>query len=186
MTFSQKKQKVAIYDPEKIELKENTKFIGKDTLFIHQYENGKILSKGKYAITKSGSNSNLKVGFWVQYYRNGNIQSEGNYEISSYIDCGPGGYQKMYYNYKVGNWKYYNALNIVEASGNYTNFNSHIQTNCGGTDLIFMKTNNEWIFPQGLDDNIKERVNSVLFSDGYNENSFSLKEDNTVEWKFLK
>ncbi len=182
-TFGQEQKNIGVYDPDKLELKENISFIGKDTLVINKYENGQILSKGKYALNKSGEMTYLKIGNWIQYYRNGNVQSEGNYQISSYLDCGPGGLQRIYYNYKFGSWKYFSEHSILEAHGNYIIFKSHIDTSCeGGDDLIFMKPNSKWIFPKVLDDDLSIRINSVIFSDGFNDYQYQLKDGNKVIW----
>ncbi len=179
-SFAQNKS-VAIYDNDYIKLIDNSKFAGKDTLVTNTYENGKIHSKGRYALNNEGKVSYIKVGRWIQYYRNGNVESEGSYEISSYLNCGPGGLQREFYNYKIGIWKYFSSENTVDATGNYSTFITHIETQCeGGDDLFFMKTDDKWSFPNGQTNDLKERINYSTTYDGYNEFVYFLKENNTV------
>lgn len=153
-----------IYDNDYLKLADNSKFIGKDTLVINIFENGKIHSKGKYAIDRDGKISTLKVGFWQQFYRTGKIESEGNYEISSYVDCGVGGLERTFYNYKSGKWDYYNIDSEIEASGVYQKVKCHLNTRCdGGTELIFMKTTKDWIIFNEKNVVLQNRINAVLF-----------------------
>ena len=184
-SFAQNRD-AAIYGNDYIKLVENSKFAGKDTLIINTFENGKIQSKGKYALNKDGKISFIKVGRWIHYYRNGNVESEGSYEISSYLNCGPGGLQREFYNYKIGIWKYFNHNNTVDATGNYSTFITHIETQCeGGDDLLFMKTDGKWSFPNGLTNDLKERINYSITNDGYNNFVYFLKKNNTVGLKIM-
>jgi hypothetical protein len=153
-----------IHDNDYIKLTDNSRFIGKDTLVINTFENGKIHSKGKYAIDRDGKISTLKVGFWQQYFRNGKLESDGNYEIISYVDCGVGGLERTFYNYKAGKWNYYNLDSEIEATGVYQEIKCHLNTRCdGGTELIFMKPTIDWKILDEKNVDLQNRINSVLF-----------------------
>jgi len=154
----------AIYDNDYVKLADNSKFIGKDTLVINTFENGKIHSKGKYALDKEGKVTALKVGHWQQYFRNGKLESEGSYEISSYVDCGVGGLERTFYNYKSGKWNYYGVNSEIEASGIYQEIKCHLNTRCeGGTELTFMTPTKDWKILDEKNIDLQNRINSILF-----------------------
>lgn len=159
----------SIYGNDYLKLADNSRFIGKDTLVINTFENGKIHSKGKYAIDRDGKITTLKVGFWQHFFRNGKLESEGNYEISSYLDCGVGGLERTFYNYKSGQWDYYNTDLKIEASRIYQEVKCHLNTRCdGGTELIFMKPTKDWKILDKKNVDLQNRINSVLFIFSFN------------------
>lgn len=172
----------SIYDNDYLKLANNSKFIGKDTLVINKFENGKIHSEGKYAIDRDGKISTLKIGFWQQFYRTGKLESEGNYQISSYVDCGVGGLERIFYNYKYGNWNYYNIDSEIEASGVYQEVKCRLNTRCdGGTELIFMKPTKDWKILDEKNVDIQNKINSVLFIFSFDTNFIMVYDENLNE-----
>jgi hypothetical protein len=125
----------------------NDKFAGNDTLIIKNYTDSTIKSKGNYAIDSENKVSELRVGEWFEYYENGNIKETGFFAIGSYLDCGIGGLERSFYNYKIGKWTYYFKSGKVSATGDYQTIKTLIDTRCeGGDSLDFGVINNNWTF----------------------------------------
>jgi hypothetical protein len=147
----------------------NDKFAGNDTLILKHDTDSIIKSKGKYAIDSENKVSDLRFGEWFAYYENGNIKETGFFAIASYLDCGIGGLERSFYNYKIGKWTYYFENGKVSATGDYQTIKTLIDTRCeGGDSLVFGVINNNWTFynEQGVQIDISEidvnDFNSVL------------------------
>ena len=142
----------AIKNDKYLTLINNTIFGGKDTVIKRYYTDGTRQSDGKYAIDTNGKPSRFRIGKWIEYYSNGAIKSIGEYQISSYLDCGAAGLERVFYNYKIGEWIYLDQDSTVEAKGNYKTINARISTRCkGGDNLIFMTITNNWYFLKSFD-----------------------------------
>ena len=109
----------------------------KDTLTTVNDIKGTLLGFGRLAMYDKEI-SEIKVGFWKEFYSNGKLKSEGNYKIGSYIDCCMGGSCRSFYNYRAGNWKYYNKKGEFDFSVVYTPTSLHINTRCEeGDSLVY-------------------------------------------------
>ncbi|MEQ8808569.1 MAG: hypothetical protein RIE59_05825 [Imperialibacter sp.] len=91
---------------------------------------------GYYAIDNYGSKSFLKIKECSEFYEDGNLKSRGEYQIGSYTQCCMGGPCEQYYNYKVGNWKYYFPNQQLRAECTYGTKLMHIGTSCEGGDSL--------------------------------------------------
>lgn len=169
--YSQKKYSIFIDHDKDFKLIDNERFIGNDSLIIKYFDNGSIKSIGNYAIDEFGKVSSLRIGKWTDFYSNGKIKSVGDYKISSYLDCGVAGLERIFYNFKTGEWIYYNQDSTIEAKGTYKIIKTKIDTRCkGGDSLIFMTITDNWDFPNSSD--ILEKVNKVkylLISDEFDD-----------------
>jgi len=171
--YSQEKYSIFIDHDKDFKLIDNEKFTGCDTLITKYFDNGSIKAKGNYAIDTFGKVSNLKIGEWTDFYLNGKIKSVGKYQISSYLDCGVAGLERIFYNFKIGKWIYYNQDSTIEAKGTYKIIKTKIDTRCeGGDSLIFMTITDDWDFPNKLNevvnvDKAKYLLISNEFDDGF-------------------
>ncbi len=128
-------------------LSKRNKFMGKDSLVIEYFSNHNLKSIGKYALDNNGRLSELKSGNWTEYYENGTTKSKGEFKIGTYLDCGIGGLERAYYNYKYGLWSYYSSNGSEKARGKYIIGRYFIDTRCEGGDTInFGLTNKYWKF----------------------------------------
>lgn len=111
-------------------------FIGIDTFLTFENERGIEISQGNFAINKANEISRLKTGLHKTNYSTGKIKSEGEYRIGSYLNCCAGGPCQQYYNYKVGNWKYYHESSKIKAIVKYSVKRFGIDTSCEKGDTI--------------------------------------------------
>lgn len=139
-------QNVHVAYDDTFELIENSKFVGEDSLVSIYYPNGSLKSTGKLALYPDGKLSPFKIGEWIKYYQNGTIESKGNYEMSSLIDCGPGGLQRQFYNYKTANWLFNFSNGKLKASGFFIMEKLPISTRCDSEIIVFGITDSSWVF----------------------------------------
>jgi hypothetical protein len=171
--YSQNTFSTVIKNDKYLTLIDNAIFGGKDTVIKKYYKDGPVQSVGKYAIDANGKPSSFRIGKWTDFYSNGAIRSTGEYQISSFLDCGAGGLERVFYNYKIGEWIYLKQDSTVEAKGNYKTINARISTQCkGGDNLIFMTITENWYFLKPYDnsrmsDRIRYLSTSVEFENGY-------------------
>ena len=71
---------------ERYKISDN-KFIGKDSLKISLYQNGKIKSRGNFAVNREGNISALKIGKFEAFFQNGKLKERGQYDIGRYSQC---------------------------------------------------------------------------------------------------
>ena len=109
----------------------------KDSLVTEHYEDGSLKAKGKYAVSKEGNLSNLKVGEWIEYWPNGKTKSKGTYKIGPYLNCSVGGLYRNFLYYRNGHWDYYSKAGELKFRVEYNPTKHHISTNCGGDSVIF-------------------------------------------------
>ncbi|MCL3782707.1 hypothetical protein EMN47_20160 [Prolixibacteraceae bacterium JC049] len=181
LVSAQNKYSTAIFYDNAFLLDNNKTFNGKDSLVIKVFDNGEIKSRGKYAIDNDGNVSDLKIGKWTEYYSDGVVKCEGNYQISSYVDCGAAGLERVFYNYKVGGWSYFTSNGILAAKGKYKIINAKIDTRCkNGDNLIFMTITKDWkISDQTVDKKVLESVKQE-YDDGFCVESYYDSKKNKV------
>lgn len=171
--YSQKKYSTFIDHNNDFKLVNNEFFFGRDTMITEYYHNGNIKAIGKYAINEFGKISSLKIGRWIEFYPNKTISSKGDYQISSVLDCGVAGLERIFYNYKIGYWTYNFENSSVAARGKYEIITSKIKTRCKGDDkMIFMDTTSNWEFfdserQQNASDKSKYLTVTQKFDDGF-------------------
>lgn len=187
--YTQKPYSTYIWYDNDFDLINNEYFSGKDTLVISYYETGEVKSKGKYACDKTGRLSGYKVGNWTEYYLNGVLKSIGDYQISSFIDCGTAGLERIFYNYKIGDWTYLKNDSSIEARGTYKTIKTNIDTRCqGGDNLLFMTITENWFFSNAPNtesiDKTKYVTVSTEFDDGFKIEYFYDSNKDKVEMKF--
>lgn len=107
-----------------------------DSLVTEYYENGGVKATGKYAVSKEGRLSNLKVGEWIEFWPNGKKKNEGNYTIASYLNCCMGGICRNFLYYRHGRWDYYSENGKLKYAVEYIPTKHHISTNCEGGDSV--------------------------------------------------
>lgn len=112
-------------------------FPEKDTLITKYDSEQNILSKGKFAITKTDEISDIKVGNWTEYYNGGMIKEEGTYKIGSFIDCCTGGHCRAFYYYRDGLWKFYDEQGTLTFQLEFVPSRLHVDTRCGGDSLTY-------------------------------------------------
>ncbi len=132
-------EKYVVHDYELFKFHKG-EFIGKDTLLTFEKEKGQKISEGYYAINTQNEISRLKTGFHQTFYLTGKIKSEGEYKVGTYLNCCAGGPCQQYYNYKIGNWKYYYENSEIKAIINYSTKNFRINTSCDKGDTIVFGT----------------------------------------------
>lgn len=164
---------------------ENNKiFLGNESTVTKYFPNGGVEFEGNFAFNKNGELSELNVGDWKEFYNNGQLKERGTYEITSFIDCGPGGYLRFFMPYKVGNWNYYSENGELIASGTYATKKLHIKTRCEGGDSLYLGIiDSSWKFSGGNNFN---RIDFETIE--MNKNSFSMvyfynREKNELEAK---
>jgi hypothetical protein len=108
----------------------------RDSLVAEYYENGSIKATGRYAVSKEGRLSDLKVGEWIEYWSNGQIKNKGKYKIGSYLNCCIGGLCRNFLFYRYGHWKYYTEDGELKYGIEYIPTKHHINTNCEGGDSV--------------------------------------------------
>lgn len=146
-------QETHIWYYDDFQLNNNSVFVGKDTLVTLYYSDGSKKAFGKFALDKDGKLSPFKVGEWIFYNPNGSVQSQGSYQMSSFIDCGTGGPEQIFYHYKTGKWSFFDTDENVVAEGTFKNDEFPISTRCGSETILFGITDSSWDYSdfEGLD-----------------------------------
>lgn len=137
-------QETKIWYDKDFKLDNNSTFVGKDSLVTLNYPDSSEKAVGKLAFANNGALSPFKVGEWIYYYPNGSIKSRGNYQMSSFIDCGTGGPERVFYYYKTGKWSFFDTDENVLAVGIFKNDEFPISTRCGTETILFGITDSSW------------------------------------------
>lgn len=172
-------QKTHIWYDKDFNLDSNSTFVGKDSLVTYNYPNGSVKAVGKLAFDNDGILSPFKVGEWIYYYPNGSIQSHGNYQISSFIDCGTVGPERVFYHYKTGKWSFFDIDENVVAEGNFKDVDFPISTRCGTEVILFGITDSSWNYSD-LDKLDIQEIETVKIE--YEDFSARMFYDRKDEW----
>jgi hypothetical protein len=172
-------QETHIWYSNDFQLNNNSTFVGKDSLVILNYPNSSKKAAGKLAFDNDGVLSPFKVGEWTYYYPNGSIQSRGNYQMSSFIDCGTGGLERVFYHYKIGKWSFFDADEDLIAEGDFKTKELPISTRCDSEIILFGISDSSWTIsePKKIS---RQEIETVEI--GYETYSVKIFYDRKDEW----
>jgi len=172
-------QETHIWYDNDFQLNDNSVFVGKDTLVTLYYSDGSKKASGKIALDNAGKLSPFKVGEWTFYNNNGSVKSQGNYQMSTFIDCGTGGPEQVFYHYKTGKWSFFDANENVVAEGSFKNDEFPISTRCGTETILFGITDSTWNYSNLEKFGIRE-IETVEID--YEDFSVKIFYDRKKEW----
>lgn len=106
----------------------------------------------------------LQTGTWTYYYQSGSIYSQGVFGIGAFIECQSGGPVRIYYNYEVGQWKYWHENGQLLTTGSYIPRKAVWQNTCGTDTVLQSAVSPLWTFYDNAGHERKDIGPSVIES----------------------